>query len=63
MAMTSKIRVLMAEKGIKQKDLARMLGTTEATLSRKLDKDDWKESELKAIAAALGCKYNLGSFE
>ncbi len=57
MPMTSKIRILLIERNMKIKDLAKLLGWSPSNLSNKLRKDDFPESELRQIAEALHCDY------
>lgn len=63
MAMTKQIKIIMAEMGVNQGELARMIGMTDSKLSRRLEKDDWCESDLQKIATALGYDYISGSFK
>lgn len=61
MAMTKKIKLLLAESEITQRDLADKLGISEPTLSKKIKLDNWRESDLDKIAEVCGCRF-VGSF-
>lgn len=61
MAMASKIRILLIERGMKIKDLAQTLGYSANNLSNKLKQDDFSEKELLKIAEILNCDYD-GTF-
>ena len=57
MGMTKKIKMLMIERDITQAELAKKLNTPQSNLSKKMKLDDWRESDLKEIAAALDANY------
>lgn len=57
MTTTGKIKMIMAARDITQKELAAKLGITQATLSGKFKLDNWRESDLKKIAAICNCDY------
>lgn len=59
--MTEKIKILLIKKGMTQKELAEKLNCSQANLSKKYRLDDWRESDLKAIAEICHCKYE-GNF-
>ena len=54
---TEKIKMVMAARGITQKQLASKLGITQPTLSGKFKLDDWRESDLRKIAGVCHCDY------
>lgn len=54
-----KIRVLMKRKGISMGDMAEGTGQTRQNLSNKMKRDDFSESEIKKMAAVLGCRVNI----
>lgn len=54
------IKVLSAQEGITQTELAQRLDTLQAALSRTINKPDHRiASDLLPIAQALGCKLEL----
>lgn len=57
MGTTEKIKILMIRRNITQKDLAQRLKCSQANLSKKFKLDDWRESDLREIAAVCNCKY------
>lgn len=59
--MTKKIKILLVETGITQKELADRINTSPGNLSGKLRRDNFSEKELREIAAACGAEYE-GSF-
>ena len=59
MTTEQKIRVKLIEKRLKIKDIAAALGRTPNGFSLRLSQNDFKESELRAIAEVLGCELVL----
>lgn len=59
--MAKKIRILLVETGLTQKELANRLGTSPTNLSGKLTRDNFSEKELQEIAHACGAEFE-GSF-
>lgn len=57
MTTTQKIKTIMTARGLTQKELAESLGITQPTLSGKFKLNDWRESDLKAIAQVCNCQY------
>lgn len=54
------IKVLSAQEGITQTELAQRLDTLQAALSRTINKPDHRiQADLLPIAQALGCKLEL----
>ena len=54
-----KIRVILNRKHLTVSALARLLGTTQSNISDKLRRDNFSEKDLKEIAAALNCDYEI----
>jgi len=54
-----KIRVLLKRKGITVGELADRLGTSRPNLSNKLQRDDFSEKEIQAIAKAMDCSVSI----
>lgn len=57
MAASKKIKMLLLETGMSQKELAERLGMSQQSFSNRLTRDDWKESDLEKIAKACGYTY------
>lgn len=56
-----KIRIALVKRGnISEAELARRLGLSPQNFNNKMKRDDFKESDLAAIAAALNCTYYAG---
>lgn len=47
----------LAYKGISQAALARTIGMTPSNFNQKYKRETFTQTELEAIAGALGCKY------
>lgn len=61
MSMTEKIRILLVKRGnLSEAELARRLETTPQNLNKKMKRDNFTESDLREIAAALDCDYISG---
>ena len=58
MSMALKIRTILLERNMTIKELGKKLGFQGSNLYSKLDRDDLRESELRAIADALNCDYD-----
>lgn len=55
MGSSEKIRIIRVKRGnMSERDLAQRMGDTPQNLNNKMKRDDFKESELKRIADALG---------
>lgn len=52
-----KIKMILAQRDMKQKDLAELLGITPGTLSSKIKSDNFSEKDLIKIAKVLGYDY------
>lgn len=57
MSMTLKIKMILLEKNMTIKQLSEKLGYNGSNLYNKLDRDNFSETELHAIADALDCDY------
>lgn len=57
MAMSKAIKIAMAKRGLNQKDLADRIGWSPQNLSGKMRRDNFTESDLENIAAALDCHF------
>ena len=62
MSVAKKIRYLLIEKNMKIKDLAKKLNTGPSNISNKLSQDNFSEKEIREIAEALGCSYEIVFF-
>lgn len=57
MDIKKEIRIMLAENGISQAELARRLNQTPANFNNKMQKANFRISELQEIANALGYEY------
>ena len=62
MSMAQVIRAAMKKQGVRflkaiSIPIARQLGCTTQNISGKLRRDNFRESELQEIAAAIGCRF------
>lgn len=57
MGMAIKIKTILLERDMTIKELSEKLGYKGSNLYGKLDRDNYTEKELRAIADALGCDY------
>ena len=57
--MAKEINKLMIDKDIKKGQLADRCGWTASNLYNKMQRDDFKESDLAQIAEALGCELKI----
>lgn len=57
MAFTEEIKVWLIRKNVSHSELAMRLGISSQNLSNKMKRDDFKISEIKEIADALGMKF------
>lgn len=57
--MKQTIKMILGYKDMTISDLADSLGKTRPNLSQMLTRDDFRESDLRAIAAALGCDLEI----
>ena len=61
MGMTEKIRILLVKRGnLSEAELARRLKTTPQNFNKKMKRDNFTESDLHEIAAALDCEFEAG---
>lgn len=61
MGMTEKIRILLVKRGnLSEAELARRLKTTPQNFNKKMKRDNFTESDLREIAAALDCDFEAG---
>ena len=54
-----KIKITMGRRGISITDLAKKLGQSPQNMSNKMSRDNFSEKELKEIASALDCTFNV----
>ena len=57
--MSEKIRIVLLKRQITVTKLAELLGTTQSNISGKLKRDNFSEKELREIANALDCDFNI----
>jgi len=55
--MAQVIRAAMKKQGVTVSQLSRQLGCTTQNISGKMRRDNFRESELQEIAAAIGCRF------
>lgn len=58
MSMTLKIKMILLERNMTIKQLSKKLGYKGNNLYNKLDRDNFSEKDLHAIANALDCDYD-----
>jgi len=54
-----KIKVIMGRRGVTITELAKKTGQSPQNMSNKLSRDNFSEKELKEIAAALCCTFEI----
>lgn len=54
---SEKIRIILKRRGVSITDLAKTISTTRQNLNNKLTRDNFTESDLKAIAQSLDCSF------
>lgn len=59
MSVTKKIKLLLVEREITMTDLAKLLNTGKSNLSNKMKRDNFSEKEIREIAEALNCDYDI----
>lgn len=59
MTVSNKIKHLLIERDMTIKELAERLNTSGNNVSNKLRRDNFSEKEIKKIAEALNCDYNI----
>ena len=60
MAMAEKIRILLVKRGnISEAELARRMGISPQNLHNKMKRDNFTETDLAEIAAALDCTVSI----
>ena len=57
--MSEKIKILLVKRKMTVTQLAKELNTSSQNLSNKLRQDNFRENELKEIAAALDCSFSI----
>ena len=61
MAMAERIRIMLVKRGnISEAELARRLKISPQNLNNKMKRDNFTESDLREIAAALDCEFEAG---
>ena len=59
--MTEKIRIMLVKRGnMSEAELARKLGVSPQNLNNKLKRDNFTEADLRKIADALNCEFEMG---
>lgn len=56
---SEKIRILLIKRNVTMSELASKIETTPQNLSNKLNRDNFNEKEIRSIAEALGCDFNV----
>ena len=60
MGMTESIRIALVKRGnLSESELARRIGRSPQNMYNKFKRDDFSESELREIAAALGLEVDI----
>jgi len=59
MSAAKKIKILLIEREMTLTELAKKLNTGQPNLSGKMKRDNFSEKELKEIAEALNCDYEI----
>lgn len=59
MTVSEKIRILMKRQDKTLSDLAAATGQTRQNLSNKMNRDNFSEKEIQALAEALGCTVQI----
>ena len=60
MGMTEEIRILLVKRGnLSESELARRMGISPQNLHNKMKRDNFTETDLRKIAAALGLKLDI----
>lgn len=54
-----KIKILLKRQGLTAGELAERTGQTRQNLSNKMQRDNFTESDMHAMAAALGCSCRI----
>ncbi len=58
--MVEQIRILLVKRGnLSEAELARRLKTSPQNLSNKMQRDNFSEADLRAIASALDCELEI----
>lgn len=60
MGMTERIRIVLVKRGnLSESELARRMGISPQNLHNKMKRDNFTETDLREIAAALGLELNV----
>ena len=59
MSATKKIKMLLVERDMTITDLAKKLNTVQSNISSKMKRNNFSEKELRDIAEALNCDYDI----
>ena len=62
MSVSKKIRHILVERDMTMAELAEKINTGRSNLSGKLSRDNFSEKEIREIAEALDCSYNIVFF-
>lgn len=57
LSVSEQIKILLKRRGMTARELAQRLNTTPQNLQNKITRDDFKTSDIKAIAAALDAVF------
>lgn len=59
--MTEKIRIMLVKRGnMSEAELARKLNVSPQNLNNKMKRDNFTEADLRKIAEALNCEFEMG---
>ena len=59
MTVATKIRMILAQRGMNFAELSKKLNRSPSTISDKMKRDDFRESDLKEIAEILNYDYEI----
>lgn len=56
---SEKLSIALERQGFTQKELAKKIGVSQATISKKFKYNDWRESDLKEICEIIGVNLEI----